>query len=145
MKYTVSIEVDRPQKRVAELFNNPDHYSKWMQGLQKHEVVKGSFGKEGTISKFHFKMGKREMTMEEEVLKTDLPNEHTVSYKAGNVYNEVRNRFEEISENKTRVYNDQLFQFKGFMKLMGWFMPGAFKKQSMKYLVDFKNFVESEK
>ncbi|PLX22330.1 MAG: SRPBCC family protein, partial [Salinivirgaceae bacterium] len=26
-----------------------------------------------------------------------------------------------------------------------WFMPGAFKKQSMKYLVDFKNFVEQEK
>jgi hypothetical protein len=70
---------------------------------------------------------------------------NVVSYKAGKVYNEVCNRFEEISENKTRVYNDQVFQFKGFMKLMGWFMPGAFKKQSMKYLVDFKNFVEQEK
>jgi carbon monoxide dehydrogenase subunit G len=145
MKYTVNIDIDRPKEEVVSLFYNPEHYPKWMNGLQKHEIIKGEFGKEGTISNFHFKMGKRDMTMEEEVLKSDLPNEHVVCYKAGKVYNEVCNRFEEISENQTRLYNDQVFQFKGFMKLMGWFMPGAFKKQSMKYLVDFKNFVEQEK
>jgi carbon monoxide dehydrogenase subunit G len=145
MKYTVNIDIDRPKDEVVSLFHNPEHYLKWMNGLQKHEIIKGEFGKVGTISKFQFKMGKREMIMEEEVLKSDLPNEHIVSYKAGKVCNEVCNRFEEISENQTRVYNDQAFQFKGFMKLMGWFMPGAFKKQSMKYLVDFKNFVEQEK
>jgi hypothetical protein len=30
------------------------------------------------------------------------------------------------------------------MKLMGWLMPGAFKKQSQKYLVFFKEYVEKE-
>ena len=36
------------------------------------------------------------------------------------------------------------FQFQGFgMKLFGFLMPGAFKKQSQKYLNDFKNFVEN--
>jgi hypothetical protein len=28
------------------------------------------------------------------------------------------------------------------MKLIGFLMPGAFKKQSMKYAQDFKNFAE---
>jgi hypothetical protein len=28
------------------------------------------------------------------------------------------------------------------MKLFGWFMPAAFKKQSWKYMEDFKAFVE---
>jgi hypothetical protein len=28
------------------------------------------------------------------------------------------------------------------MKIIGFLMPGAFKKQSMKYLVAFKEFVE---
>jgi len=29
------------------------------------------------------------------------------------------------------------------MKMMAFIMPGAFKKQTRKYLTDFKNFVES--
>jgi hypothetical protein len=29
------------------------------------------------------------------------------------------------------------------MKLIGWLMPGAFKKQSQKYLNDFKDFAEN--
>jgi hypothetical protein len=29
------------------------------------------------------------------------------------------------------------------MKAMGFLMPNAFKKQSMKYLTDFKNFAEN--
>mgnify|MGYP001144596450 CR=1 FL=1 len=144
MKYTISIKIDKPKKEVVELFNNPVHYPKWMEGLQKHEVIKGDFGKEGTISTFQFKMGKREMEMQEEVLKNNLPDEYTVSYKAKGVYNMVCNRFEELSDGKTRVHNDQEFCFKGFMKLMGWIMPGAFKKQSKKYLLEFKNFVEKE-
>ncbi|WP_337251640.1 hypothetical protein [Maribacter halichondriae] len=35
------------------------------------------------------------------------------------------------------------FQFEGFMmKTMGFLMPGAFKKQSKKYMEDFKAFAE---
>ena len=35
------------------------------------------------------------------------------------------------------------FQPSGFMmKTMALLMPGAFKKQSKKYMIDFKNFVE---
>jgi hypothetical protein len=39
---------------------------------------------------------------------------------------------------------EQEFQFKGFMKIIGFLFPGAFKKQSLKYLVDFKQFAEIE-
>jgi len=36
------------------------------------------------------------------------------------------------------------FEFAGFgMKLIGFLMPGAFKKQSLKYLTDFKDFAEN--
>ncbi|MEO2058942.1 MAG: SRPBCC family protein, partial [Mesonia sp.] len=38
------------------------------------------------------------------------------------------------------------FQFSSFaMKVMGFLMPGAFKKQSLKYMKDFKAFVEDGK
>ena len=35
------------------------------------------------------------------------------------------------------------FIFSGFMKIMGIVMPGAFKKESYKYLKLFKEFAES--
>ena len=39
--------------------------------------------------------------------------------------------------------SDSHFKFSGFMKLMGLFMPGAFKKQSQQSLDRFKAFAES--
>jgi hypothetical protein len=39
---------------------------------------------------------------------------------------------------------EQEFQFSGFMKLIGMFMPGAFKKQSCKYMNAFKEFAERQ-
>ena len=55
----------------------------------------------------------------------------------------VKNKFIKLSDNKTGNITEQEFKFKGFMKLIGFLMPGAFKKQSIKYLEDFKNFAES--
>ena len=43
-----------------------------------------------------------------------------------------------------RYTTEQEFQFKGFMKIMAFLMPGAFKKQSMQYLKDFKAFAENQ-
>ena len=53
-----------------------------------------------------------------------------------------KNYFRE-ENGKTRWISESEFQFSGFgMKLMGLLMPGAFKKQSLKYMEDFKNFAE---
>ena len=66
-----------------------------------------------------------------------------MTYTADGVYNIVTNRLVKISDNKTRFINEQEFEFKGYMKVMGFFMPSAFKKQSRVYLEDFKEFAEN--
>lgn len=54
-----------------------------------------------------------------------------------------KNSFEVINDHTTKWISESEFQFSGFMmKLMGFLMPGAFKKQSIKYLGDFKAFAE---
>lgn len=131
-------------EEVVRFFKNPDHYKEWMEGLQSMKFVSGNHGEVGTKTQFHFKMGKREIEMLETVLTNDLPREYSVSYEAKGVYNIVTNRFEKISETKTRYKTDQEFRFQGFMKLIGWLMPGVFKKQSKKYLQDFKRFAEAQ-
>lgn len=146
MKYTTQIDINLPIDRVVELFDNPDNMKRWMEGLQSFEPISGTPGKEGAKSKLKFQMGKRSIEMIETITVSNLPEEFTSTYETKGVFNIVKNRFEPIDEQNTRYIQDQDFQFQSLtMKVMGLLMPGAFKKQSMKYLTDFKNFAESQK
>ena len=82
--------------------------------------------------------------MIEEIITNNLPEEKKVTYTSDGVYNIVTNRIVKISDNKTKFINEQEFQLKGFMKVMGFFMPNVFKQQSRIYLENFKEFVENQ-
>jgi uncharacterized membrane protein len=144
MKYTNEVVINKPIEKVVELFDNPDNMSKWMEGLLSFEPLSGKPGQPGAKSRLKFKMGRREIEMIETVVIRNLPDEFTGTYEAKGVYNIVKNRFIKISDNTTKYLSEEEFQFKGLMKLMGILMPGAFKKQSLKYLTNFKNFVENQ-
>ena len=90
-------------------------------------------------------MGNREIEMIETITRRNLPEEFSGTYDAKGVHNIISNKFIELGPNKTKYLTESEFQFKGFMKLMGWLMPGAFKKQSQKFLEDFKAFAEKAK
>ena len=144
MKYTTEIEINQPVNKVVELFDNPDNMKEWMEGLQSFETISGTPGEEGAKAKLKYKMGKREIEMIETITKRNLPDEFTGTYEAKGVFNIVKNRFIPIGDNKTKYVTEQEFQFSGFMKMMGMFMPGAFKKQSLKYMNAFKEFAEKQ-
>ena len=84
------------------------------------------------------------MEMIETIQVKNLPDLFITTYDVKNVWNEVRTHFEKIDDSTTKYWTENEFKMKGFMKLMAFFMPGAFKKQSQKYLVLFKEFVEKE-
>jgi len=142
MKYTAEIEINQPIEKVVELFNNPNNMSEWMEGLQSFEHLSGKQGEKGAKSRLKFKMGKREIEMIETITVSNLPAELNGTYDAKGVHNIVKNKFIALPENRTKYITEQEFQFKGFMTIIAFLMPGAFKKQSMKYLKDFKAFVE---
>lgn len=144
MKYTSEIEINQPIDKVIELFDNPDNMRKWMEGLQSFEHLSGKQGEVGAKSKLKFKMGKREIEMIETITVRNLPQEFSGTYEAKGVYNIVKNSFIKLSDSKTKYITENEFQFSGFMKIIAFLMPSAFKKQSYKYLLDFKNFAESQ-
>ena len=144
MKYTTEIEIEKPIDRVIELFDNPDNLKKWMEGLQSFEHISGTPGEPGAKSRLFFKMGKREVEMIETLSVRNLPDEFSATYEAKGVFNIAKNKFVKLSETRTRYVSENEFQFKGFMKLFAFLIPGAFKKQSFKYLQHFKDFVESQ-
>lgn len=143
MTYEISIEINKPIEDVTALFKDRTNDKLWMKGFQKKTPIEGNEGEEGAKCNVEFKMGKRHFKMEEEIVKINLPEEYTTTYTTPKVFNVVKNFFEKIDVNSTNYRTQQDFQFKGFMKIMAFLMPGAFKKQSMQYLKDFKAFAEN--
>jgi uncharacterized membrane protein len=143
MKFTAEIEIYKPIDKVIELFDNADNMSKWMHGLQSFEHISGTPGQPGAKSKLKFVIGKREIEMIETITVRNLPDEFTGTYETKGVFNIVKNKFVKLSDDKTAYITENEFQFNGFMKIIAFFMPRAFEKQSMNFLYNFKKFVES--
>ncbi|CAM3516777.1 hypothetical protein FSS13T_08740 [Flavobacterium saliperosum S13] len=145
MKYTCEVDINQPVDKVIALFDNPDNLKKWMDGLQHFEHLSGEPGQPGAKSRLKFKMGKREMEMIETVTVRNLPEEFSGTYEMEGTLNTIKNKFIPISDTKTRYVTENEFQFDNLMmKILGFLMPGMFKKQSMKYLESFRKFAESQ-
>lgn len=143
MKYTSEIIIDLPREDVIKALDNADNMKHWQRGLVGYKMLDGIPGKEGAKMELEYQMGKRNVVMVETIIKNQFPEEFHAFYDAKGVHNEQRNYFHELEGNKTKWVSESAFQFAGFgMKVIAFLMPKAFKKQSMKYLNDFKDFAE---
>lgn len=143
MKYTCAVEINLSRDEMLAKLDNADNMYKWQQGLIAHEFTHGEPGEVGSKMKLQYKMGKREMEMTETILGKNWPETWDMSYDAKGVHNICNNRFLDLGPNKSKWEMDSEFQLKGFMKVMGWLMPGMFKKQTNKMLKAFKDFAEN--
>ena len=144
MKYTNDVIIELPREKVLALFDNEENMFKWQPELISFEHVSGTKGEEGAKSNLLYKMGKREVEMVETIIKKNLPDEFNFTYEAKDVWNEMKNTFDEIGPSQTRWTSHSEFRFSGFMKIIGFLMPGSFKKQSQLALDRFKAFAESQ-
>lgn len=148
MKFTCSVDIDLPRDRVIELFDNEENLNKWQDGFVSFEHLEGEKGKVGAKSKMVYKMGKKGKTFDliETILVSNFPEEFTGRYEHIHMSNTMQNKFTVLSENKTRwEANIDYIEMKSFMlKVMAFIMPGMFKKQTQKWLNQFKTFAENE-
>lgn len=140
MIYSITKTINAPRARVVELFDNPDNMSKWQPELISFDHFEGELGKPGAKSRLKYQMGKREVEMIETIELRELPDRFDGIYEAKGVWNRVRNTFVDKGETTEWIIETE-FRMKGFMKLMEWFMPGAFKKQTAKFMDRFIEFV----
>lgn len=142
MRYTTTIELNSAVEKVITLFDDPENMKEWQPELLSFDHLSGEAGQPGAKSKLKYQMGKRQVEMIETIINRNLPDEFSGTYEANGVYNKVVNKFLEKPENKTTWVTENEFRFKGFMKLFAFFMPGAFKKQTLIYMQRFKDFAE---
>ena len=145
MKYTTSIEINLTRDKVLDFFDNPENLYKWQPDLKSFELLSGEPGQNGTISKLTYAFGNRNMEMTETITNRNFPEVYTVEYKTKGVKNIVVNKFIEQNDSITLWITENEFKFTGFMAIMSLFMMNAFKKQTLKTMNQFKQFVEDQK
>ena len=145
MKYNIELIINLPRDKVIRKMDNVDNMKHWQRGLTSAEHISGTPGEVGAKMQLNYKFGKREMQLIETISKRDFPREFHANYDTKGMHNVQENFFEETPDDKTKWISKCEFIPTNFMmKMMTTLMPGVFKKQSRKYMDDFKNFAENE-
>lgn len=143
MKYTTEIIIEKPLHEVAKKMDSAENMKHWHEGLVSAEHISGTPGEFGAKMKLNYDFGKRNMELIETITKQDFPNEFHATYTTKGVRNIQQNYFESTPEGHTKWISKNEFQPTNFMmNAMLFLMPGAFKKQTKKYMTNFKNFAE---
>lgn len=143
MRYTSEIIVELPLDKFIKKMDNSENMKHWQEGLVSYEQLEGKPGEVGAKMKLRYKFKNRDMELIETITHKKLPNEFNMTYTTKGMLNNVENLFEETRQGHTKWTSTSEFNPQSFMmKLMTTLMKGAFKKQSMKYMVAFKNFAE---
>ena len=143
MKYVTELTVNVPRDVFLEKMDNAENLKHWQRGLVHYKFISGMPGQEGAKMELQYKMGRREITMVETIIKRNLPDEFHATYDTRGVHNIQKNYFKDIDGHSTHWISEAEFQCSSFMmKVMTFLMPGAFKKQSLQYMQDFKAFAE---
>jgi len=141
--FTVEIESALPREPVIELFDNPDNLAKWQTGLQSFEHISGEPEQPGAKSKLVFLIGKREIELIETIAQRNLPDEFNGTYEWPGGSNTLQNRFIELGPDRTKWESTCAYDFSSFIpKLMGFFCPGMFRRQNLRFMQNFKEFAE---
>ncbi|WP_229070764.1 SRPBCC family protein [Actinoplanes sp. DH11] len=153
MKYTVSIEIAEPRERVAQLLADPVHLPHWLRGLVLHEPISGAHGHVGTTSRVVLEMGGQKFEATETVTRREPVDLHEIPSSAvvrfereivgGGMWSAARERLTEAGPQRTLWESENEYRFSSvLMRLVGFVMPGTFRKQSLQHMQDFKAFAE---
>lgn len=145
MKYSCSVEINRPLEQVVALWSDENNFKDWQSGFESITLLEGEAETKGAKSKIVLQQGKMRMELLETILVVDLPNEKSASYEHLHMTNIQTSRFKSLGNNKTEYISEvEYTQFNGFLpRLMSILFPGKFKAQSKKWMVQFKQFVET--
>ncbi len=146
MKFKGSVEINKPQALVAELFADPMYLKEYQDGFQKKELVSGEIGQEGAVSKMYYQYGKHEMELTETITSNQLPDVFEAFYHHKHMDNTMTCKFTPLDEGKTRYdYEFEYTRMSWVMpKLIAILFPCVYRKQGEKWMRQFKEFVEKQ-
>ncbi len=144
MKYTQEIKVNVPIDEFVQKLDNIENLKHWQRGLVSTEHISGDLRRFGDKMRLIYRFGNHTREITETITKRNLPNEFHVNYTSKTSQNLQQNFYKKTTDGGTiwTSYNE-FVPLNLKMRLMLFLMPNAFKKQSIIYMRDFKNFAEN--
>ena len=140
MKSVVELNIDAPQEKVAELFEDPWTFPSWMDDLERIEPVSGS-----AMSRFRLVPKKGNLVFIARVVDAEPPHHARLALDAPTVSVSVTGRFRKLSDHTTRLVSEEIFHFKGLLgHLFGWLGRGSIRRAHRRHMESFKRFAESQ-
>lgn len=145
MKFTCSVDISLPKNEVAQLWQDPNNLKEWQDGFKGIEHISGEPGKEGAKSKLMYSSKRGDFDLFETILENKLPDEFRGEYDHSHMTNTMHTKFTEKPDGSTHYESEFIYTIKkGFiLKIISNFFPGMFRKQTQKWLDQFKVFAES--
>jgi hypothetical protein len=145
MQYTTEILIEKSIEEVIRKIDSAENMKHWQEGLVSAEHISGTPREFGAKMKLNYDYGNRKMEVIETITKQNIYKEFEATYNTKGIRNIQQNYFESTPKGNTRWVCKNEFEPTTFkMNAMLFLMPGAFKKQTKKYMKNFKNFVEHE-
>ncbi|WP_439151726.1 SRPBCC family protein [Winogradskyella sp.] len=146
MRYTIEIVIEKPITEVAKKMDSIENMKHWQEGLVSTEHISGTPGEFGAKMKLNYDFGNRKMELIETITKRNFPNEFHATFNTKGMQNIQQNYFKSTDNGHTKWVSENEFQPTTFaMSAMLFLMPRAFKKQTKKFMTNFKIFVENGK
>jgi hypothetical protein len=137
-------DINKSRDEVVKYFADPQYLGEYQDGFIEKDIISGKSGEEGAISKMYYKQGKRDLELTETITANRLPESFEASYHHIHMDNTMKCRFVELDDQRTRYeYEFEYTRINWVMpKLMAILFPGMYRKQSEKWMKQFKEFVE---
>lgn len=139
----IEVEIDRPLRDVYAAFNHPDNLPRWIQGLQRTEVISGEPGKVGAKTRQIYLERGRIVEMIETITAHEPEKHMSGTLEGPGVHATMEVNFVDRGDRTGIRFSSN---FKGrsiLMWLMLPFIKGAMKKRSCGDLETFKRMVEA--
>lgn len=144
MKYAHSMIIDVPLDKLVDLWQDEDNLKHWQDNFESIELLEGKKNTEGAVS-FIKLGGSRPMELKETIQSINLPHEKRALYQHIHMDNTHITKFKAISDSQTEYsVEGEYIKFHSFMpRMMALLFPDMFRKQSKKWMDQFKAFAEA--
>ena len=144
MKHKTEILIDADLATVWRMFDDVENMTKWQPTLKSFTHKSGTPGQPDGVSELVYDENGRDVVMTETVTARREQSflGGTYQSKWGTVI--IFNHFEETDDGKTHWTSNMNYSFKGFMKIMAFFMRKSICDRSDRDMNRFKLLVETE-
>jgi uncharacterized protein YndB with AHSA1/START domain len=144
MRYKLELLINKPRGDVWEFFTDREKTKLWQPSLQSVEIIDGTSGQPGAVSRWTYMERDREFSLTEKVLQVEEATRLESCFENEFASNTVNHVFTSQSKTETLWTLETTYRFKTvLMKILGPILKKNYVARSQKEMEQFKEAIES--